>query len=133
MRQQVPDGDRLPRLRRAFKILAYAVVELDLAILDQQHDAGSDKLFADGTDLVNRLRRGWNIELDVSETVTQHLHDLLVLNYNQRKSRKMLPLHFRLDVVINFVCPNSNRCGEQQYERENVLAFKVHGLGLAKN
>src|SRR5688572_32818805 len=111
MRQQVPDGDRLPRLRRAFKILAYAVVELDLAILDQQHDAGSDKLFADGTDLVKRLRRGWNIELDVRETVNQYLHDLLVLNYNLRKSRKMLPLHFRLDVVLIFVISNTLRRG----------------------
>jgi hypothetical protein len=41
----------------------------------------------------------------------------------------MLPLHFRLDVVIDFVSPNSNRCGEQQCERENVLAFEIHSFG----
>src|SRR5688572_12215203 len=107
MCQEMPDRDRFPRVRRAVEKLADVVIETELSVLDQEHDAGRDELLAYGTDFINRLRSGRNVQLDIREAVTLHLDDLPVLDHDKRKTGKMLALHFGFDVFVDlFVSPN---------------------------
>ena len=89
----------------------------DPAVLNQQHDAGRDELFAGRGDLVNGCRRGRSLELDIREAVTLGLHDLTVLDDGERQARDVLPLHLRPDAVVRAIRLRDDGGSEQQYKR----------------
>jgi hypothetical protein len=63
------DAYLLPRIGSAVEILADLIVEPDPALLNKQHDAGGDELFADRADLEDGFGAHGHIELDIGESV----------------------------------------------------------------
>ena len=66
----MPNRDRFPRGRRAIEVLADRVVDTKPTVLDQQHDARGDELFADRGDFEDRVRRRRLLQLDVGKAVS---------------------------------------------------------------
>ena len=94
-------GDVLPGSGRVGEVLTDFVVEANLAFLDQHHDRGGSKLFADRSGLKNGLRLNRNLMLEISQTVTLGQNYLAVLNHRQRDSGNALFLLLGFDVIIN--------------------------------
>src|SRR4030095_2753804 len=69
----------------------------------EQHDPGGDELFAERSDLEDRLGPGRNAILDVGETVRFGLHHRAILDDRDRHGWHMLFLHpcpdHRVDIL----------------------------------
>src|SRR6267142_3636766 len=110
----MPNGNLFPRLRRSVEELVYVIVEADLALFDQEHNPGRDELFADGTNLEDGLRSGWNIELDIRHTVTLGLDNLPIFDYCKGQTRNVLRPHLGSNVVVYRFRTHRDRGGEQE-------------------
>jgi hypothetical protein len=78
MSQQMSNLDGPPRFWRIRKVFCDRIVEIELALSAQKHDAGRDKLFAERADLVDRLRHRACTEFQICDSVALHLHRLAV-------------------------------------------------------
>src|SRR5437867_8724019 len=104
----MPNGNILPRFRRAFEVFTHPIINADLALFDQQHDPRGKKLFADRTYLVNGVWLGGYVQLDVRQAVAFRLDDLAVLDGGEGDARDMLLLHLGLDVFVNLIRSRSD-------------------------
>src|SRR5262245_38349720 len=114
MCQQVPDSNVLPRLRSTFEIFTDFVLEVQLTFLEEQHNSGSNKLFADRADFVDRFRFGRSLQFDIGKAIAFYLDDLAIFDNCQRESRNMLPLHLGPNIVVYFVGPGWDRSSKNK-------------------
>ena len=110
MRQQVADGDVLPRLRRAFEKFADPVVHAQPAVLYEDQYSGRNQLLADRADLVDRFGSRRNVEFRIRQPVATGLDDLPVLDDRDRYTGDALSCHLRSDKVVDLV---GTRCGRR--------------------
>ena len=105
VRQQVADGDPIPRRRSSSQILRNRIVHGELAVLHQQHDSGGDELLAGRRDLVDGRGRGRGAARAIGHAVAGNLDDLPVLQHGDRCRGDALPLHLGADVFVDAVHP----------------------------
>ncbi len=72
----MPQGDLTPRLWYAVEVFRDGIVDRQLPILGQEHDAGGKELFAHRADLEDGLWRDRNTVLQVGHAIALRL-DLL--------------------------------------------------------
>src|SRR5690606_11110711 len=74
--QKVADRHVLPRLGRARQIARDRLVEPDLALFHEQHDAGRGHLFRNRADLKDSIVGDGNVEFDTCQAVCLLFYDL---------------------------------------------------------
>ena len=130
VRQQVPDRDFPPCLRRALQIIGDLVVQVQLAIFHQQQDAGGEELLAHRSDLIDRLGPRGDVELDVGQAVALRRTIVPSLTTAMDKPGMSLPFDLGCEVIVNFVRgkrmggDNQDHQDQWQSERESR---SVHG------
>src|SRR2546427_13012496 len=116
--QQVAHRDRLPRLRRARQVPPDGIVELDLTLLDEQHDGRRGELLGHRRQLEHGVRRHRHVVLEVRVPIAARLQELALADDRQGRARDVAPLHLDLDVIVDRVGVRGRRRqrGEQQEE-----------------
>ncbi len=103
MGEQLQDRHLVPGGRQIGQIPGRGLVQVDLALLDQRHDRGRDKLLGDGADFEDRIGRDGHLEFQVGETVTLQFHHASVLHDGKRQAWYLLSPHLQRDVVVDRV------------------------------
>lgn len=98
---EVPEGERLPRLGRVGQVLRQGCVEVELALLHEEHHQRASEDLGGGGDLERGIGPDLRLGLQVRETVCGDLLELAVANDGQGHTGDMVLLHDGMDVVVH--------------------------------
>src|SRR5262249_47252372 len=91
----------IPFSRGAREILNNRIVQLELALLYQQHDRGCGELLSHGGKLKYRVWGDWRIMLEVSNPIAIHLDDFAIFDDYESKPWNASLLHLNMNVFIS--------------------------------
>src|SRR5688500_12250788 len=114
MREQMPNGDVLPRIGCVVKEAIDLVVEAEFAFINEHENKRGGELFGDRADLEYRVDSRWGLQFDVGQTAGSGLCNFAVSNDRENEARDSPLIHLRFDVVVDLV--GKCRRGNEAYQ-----------------
>ncbi len=113
VREQLLNGDLLPRLRHFRHVLHDGILETELLVLFELQDGDRGERFRDGPDAVDHLRRVRNVKFDVRKPVAFAEKNFAVLG-NEHRSREAALFGPRREIFVRLGCNVLCQCRNAQ-------------------
>ena len=118
--EQVAHRDRAPGRGALGQVPEDGIVELDLALFHQLHDARRRELLRHRGQLEHGVWRHGHVVVEIGEAVALHLDDGAVPDHREGEPGDPPLLHLGLDVVVDAIRPGGRGHGERQdHERQD--------------